>query len=405
VSELPVGPGPASPAEDARNAGLRYVSVSPLGKGIARKKSGKGFRYLDADGKTVRDQETLRRIRALAIPPAWTDVWICPSPLGHIQAVGRDARGRRQYRYHARWREVRDETKYGQLAAFGHALPAIRRRVRADLAKAGMPREKVIATIVELLDQTMMRVGNEEYARQNDSYGLTTLRSRHARFPAGVLELRFRGKSGKEHRVRVEDKRIARIVRTLQDLPGQELFQYPDEDGTLTSIDSTDVNAYLREIGGDDISAKVFRTWAGTVRALAALRAIVGAPAKEGEGEPTKAETARTLVEVVKGVAANLGNTPAVARKGYIHPGVLESFQRGALGETLAAIAARKRGGHTRGLDADERLTLAFLAEWQRRQKRASSVAAALERSLRRAARGEPRRRRAARLDAASSQR
>jgi DNA topoisomerase-1 len=378
----------ATPLHAARSAGLRYVSVSPLGKGITRKKSGKGFRYLDVEGGTVRGADELRRIRALAIPPAWTDVWISPSPLGHIQAIGRDARGRRQYRYHTKWREVRDETKYGQLLAFGRVLPAIRRRVRRDLAKAGMPREKVIATVVELLDRTMMRVGNEEYARQNDSYGLTTLRNRHAKVQGAALELRFRGKSGKEHRVRVEDRRLARVIRTLQDLPGQELFQYVGEDGSPQGIDSSDVNAYLREIGGEEISATVFRTWAGTVRALAALRAIVGAAAKdaaqeEPAGEPTKTATTRTLVDVVKGVASSLGNTPAVARKGYIHPGVLESFQRGTLGELLTAIAARPRR-RAASLDADEQLTLAFLAEWQRREKRKPTLAKTLERSVRR---------------------
>ena len=389
-----MGPN-AEPILAARNAGLRYVSVSPLGKGIARKKSGKGFRYLDPDGKTIRDREELQRIRTLAIPPAWTEVWICPSPQGHIQAIGRDARGRRQYRYHPKWREVRDETKYGQLLAFGRVLPAVRRRVHKDLAKPGMPREKVLATVVELLDRTMMRVGNEEYARDNDSYGLTTLRNRHAKVQGASLELRFRGKSGKEHRVRVEDRRLARLIRTLQDLPGQELFQYVGEDGTPSGIDSSDVNAYLREVGGEEISAKVFRTWAGTVRALAALRAIVSAAAKDDSADvPTKAETTRTLVDVVKGVAHSLGNTPAVARKGYIHPGVLETFQRGTLGELLQVIAARPRRRAAK-LDADELLTLAFLAEWQRRQKRTATLDKALQRSVRKIERPSARARRA----------
>ena len=379
-----------SPLHAARSAGLRYVSVSPLGKGITRKRSGKGFRYLDAEGRTIRDAEDLRRIRALAIPPAWTDVWICPSPQGHIQAIGRDARGRRQYRYHAKWREARDETKYGLLLGFGHVLPAIRRRVKRDLELPGMPREKVLATVVELLDRTMMRVGNEEYARHNDSYGLTTLRGRHAKVQGAALELKFRGKSGKEHRVRVEDRRLARVIRTLQDLPGQELFQYVDDHGDPAGIDSSDVNEYLREVGGDEISAKVFRTWAGTVRALAALRAIVAAAAKKSGddgAEPTKTAIARTLVDVVKGVATSLGNTPSVARKGYIHPGVLESFQRGTLGELLEAVASRPSERGAAGLDADERLTLAFLAEWRKRQKRAPSLAKTLERSVRKVGR------------------
>lgn len=332
----------------------------PLPAGIRRNVRGKGFRYVAPDGTVVRTPSEIARIRGLAIPPAWTDVWICSSPLGHIQAIGRDARGRRQYRYHARWREVRDETKYGQLPAFGAMLPAIRRRVQADLARPGMPREKVIALVVELLDRTMMRVGNEEYARANQSFGLTTLRNRHARFPAGALELRFRGKSGQEQRARVVDRRIARIVKACQDIPGQELFQFVDADGNPQSIDSADVNAYLREISGAEVTAKVFRTWAGTVQAIAALR---GLPPAESSEESATARK-KLLVEVVKGVAAKLGNTPAVCRRCYIHPLVLESFKDGTFHARLAGPRSRAAG-----LDADERITLSFLAG---KKKRAS---------------------------------
>ena len=364
VSET-TGPAPAPEAVDAaKSAGLRYVAMSPLPAGIRRLRRGKDFRYVAPDGTGVARAE-VKRIRALAIPPAWTDVWICPSPLGHIQAIGRDARGRRQYRYHARWREVRDETKFGQLQAFGAMLPAIRRRVRADMARRGVPREKVIAVVVELLDRTNMRVGNEEYARENQSFGLTTLRSRHARFPAGVLELRFRGKSGKEHHVRVVDRRIARIVKACQDLPGQELFQYVGAEGQPQNIDSADVNAYLREISGADVTAKMFRTWAGTVRALATLRAL---PPPD-PAEDTKAATKRTLVEMVKTVAGQLGNTPAVCRRCYIHPMVIESFENGTFYARLAALSAKR--SRTADLDADERITLAFLDRRKRSARRA----------------------------------
>ncbi len=345
----------------AKSAGLRYVNVAHLAPGIRRLRKGDGFRYLLPDGKPLRDAAELKRVRALAVPPAWTDVWICPSPLGHIQAMGRDARGRKQYRYHSRWREVRDETKYGQLAVFGQALPGIRKRVQKDLALPGLPREKVLATVVQLLELTMMRVGNEEYARNNQSFGLTTLRDRHVQFSGSSFQFQFRGKSGKHHSLKVVDRRLARIVKACQDIPGYELFQYLDDAGQPQSIDSADVNAYLRERAGAELTAKVFRTWAGTVRALSALRAL------GGDAEPTKA----ALIEVVKGVASHLGNTPAVCRKCYIHPGVMESFERGELHKVLARLAGRKQ--RATGLDADERLTLAFLVDWQRRQARARS--------------------------------
>jgi DNA topoisomerase-1 len=350
---------PAPPEEAARTAGLHYISTAPLPPGIRRVKSGKGFRYLAPDGTTIRSAEEIARIRAIVIPPAWADVWICTSPLGHIQAIGRDARGRKQYRYHERWRDVRDENKYGQLVAFATMLPSIRRRVRRDLARRGLPREKVIAVVVRLLERTMMRIGNEEYARANRSFGLTTLREHHVTIRGHALEFQFRGKSGKEHRLRVVDPRLSRIVKACQDLPGYEVFQYLDEEGKRQSVDSADVNAYLREITGADVSAKVFRTWAGTVRALAAMRAV--------KRDEKKAPSARQLVEVVKTVARQLGNTPAICRKCYIHPALIQSFQRGELHDRLAELA--EHPSVIRGLGADERLTLAFLSEAAERSR------------------------------------
>ena len=348
---------PAPPEEAARSAGLHYIATSPLPPGISRVKSGKGFRYVAPDGTTIHSREEIARIRAIVIPPAWTEVWICTSGLGHIQAIGRDARGRKQYRYHARWRDVRDENKYSQLVAFATMLPSIRRRVRRDLARRGLPREKVIATVVRLLERTMMRIGNEEYARANRSFGLTTLREHHVTIRGHALEFQFRGKSGKEHRLRVVDPRLSRIVKACQDLPGYEVFQYLDEEGKRQSVDSADVNQYLREISGADVSAKVFRTWAGTVRALAAMRAMK----RDETSAKKKTPSQRQLVEVVKTVARQLGNTPAICRKCYIHPALIQSFQRGEFHDRVAELA--EHPGTIRGLDADERLTLAFLSE------------------------------------------
>jgi DNA topoisomerase-1 len=273
--------------------------------GIKRVRRGAGFRYVMPEGAQVRDPADLARIRALAIPPAWTDVWISVTPRGHIQAIGRDARHRKQYRYHARWREVRDETKYGQLVEFGRALPAIRRRVQRDMARPGLPREKVLALVVSLLESTGIRIGNEEYARTNQSFGLTTLREKHVEVSGHTIRFKFRGKSGKQHDVSVTDRRVARMVKACQDIPGQELFQYLDEAGAPQSVESSDVNAYLREVSGEEFTAKLFRTWAGTVSALTALRSRE--PAESATGAK------RTLVEVVKEVAARLGNTPPCA--------------------------------------------------------------------------------------------
>jgi DNA topoisomerase-1 len=262
----------ADPVESARVAGLTYVTEGR--PGLARKRARKSFIYIDADGRRVRDPATLARIGALAIPPAWRDVWICASPHGHIQAVGRDARGRKQYRYHPRWREVRDETKYARMLSFAAALPAIRARVRADLARPGLPRAKVLATVVKLLETTLIRVGNAEYARANGSFGLTTLRARHVSVRGASMRFEFRGKGGKPHAVDVRDPRLARVVKRCQELPGQELFQYVDDDGRRQSIDSADVNRYLREAAGEEFTAKDFRTWSGTVLAALALDEI-----------------------------------------------------------------------------------------------------------------------------------
>src|SRR4051794_13823038 len=280
----------------ARAVGLRYVNDDE--PGITRRKSGKGFSYRAPDGATINDAETWRRIRALAVPPAWTDVWICANPRGHIQATGRDARGRKQYRYHALWSQSRDEAKYERTIAFARALPRLRRRVTRDLRRRGLPREKVIAAVVRLLETTLVRVGNEEYARDNRSYGLTTLRNRHANVRGEGLKFSFRGKSGVKHTVGVRDRRLARVVRQCQELPGQRLFEYIDDDGTIQPIDSDDVNAYLRDAMAGDFTAKDFRTWAGTVLAARALQEL----------EPTK----KGVTQAIERVAASLGNTPAV---------------------------------------------------------------------------------------------
>src|SRR3989440_9990350 len=258
------------PIESARAAGLRYVS--DLSSGIRRKRAGKGFAYSNGEGRDIRDSGTIRRIKGLAIPPAWTDVWICPDPRGHLQATGRDARRRKQYRYHSRWREVRDAVKYDRMLAFAAALPKIREQTDRDLERPGMPREKVLAAIVRLLEETRIRVGNEEYRRENGSFGLTTLRNRHADVIGSQVHFTFKGKSGKQHKLRLEDRQLARIIKRCQDIPGQELFQYIDEDGEPKALESDDVNAYLKEISGEDFTAKDFRTWAGTILAARFFR-------------------------------------------------------------------------------------------------------------------------------------
>jgi DNA topoisomerase I len=303
------------------NRGLRYVSDSI--PGIRRERAGRGFRYRGRSGRSVRDPQILGRIKALAIPPAWTAVWICPDARGHLQATGRDARGRKQFIYHSRWRDIRDETKYARLTEFAKALPLLRRQTRKDLQRSGMPREKVLATIVRLLELSLIRIGNVEYARHNDSFGLTTMRDRHVDVRGSALRFRFRGKSGKWHEVDVHDRRLAKIVKGCQDLPGQELFQFLDDDGQRRGVKSDDVNGYLREICGDDFTAKDFRTWAGTVLAATALCEL-------GPGE-TEAEAQRKVKLAVQAVAERLGNTAAICRKSYVHPRVFEAYLDGTL--------------------------------------------------------------------------
>jgi DNA topoisomerase I len=309
----------ADSLEAAEEAGLRYVSDEQ--PGFSRQRKGEEFEYFDTKGKPIRDEQRLLRIKRLAVPPAWSDVWICPSPNGHIQATGRDARRRKQYRYHERWRDIRDENKYDRLINFGKALPKIHRRVQKDLALSGLPREKVLATIVQLLERSFIRVGNEEYARENKSFGLTTMQDRHVDVKGSKLRFRFRGKSGRLHEVDVTDRRIARIVSRLQELPGQTLFQYLDDEGNVRDITSQDVNEYLREITGEDFTAKDFRTWAGTVLAAIALSAA-------GEFE-TKKQAKANIKHAISAVAEVLGNTLAVCRQCYIHPIVLETYLKG----------------------------------------------------------------------------
>lgn len=305
----------------ARSAGLRYtVDDSP---GISRRAVKDGFLYYAPHGEQIHDMDVLERIRQLALPPAWHNVWICPQANGHLQATGRDARGRKQYRYHADWRKARDETKFARMAIFGRQLGKIRARVDADLAKTGMPREKVLALVVRLLETTLIRVGNEEYAKQNNSFGLTTMRNRHVHLSGSSVVFEFRGKSGKWHSIRIEDRRLARIVRNCLEIPGQELFQYVDAAGRRQSIDSSDVNGYLHEISGHDFTAKDFRTWGGTVRALMVFTAMASCD------PPMHAKQHVNMA--INCVARQLGNTPAVCRKYYIHPAIIEAFENGEL--------------------------------------------------------------------------
>ena len=330
------------PVESAKDAGLRYVTDGSAG--ISRRRSGRGFVYLNPSARRVTDATKLAWIRGLAIPPAWTDVWICTSRQGHLQATGRDARGRKQYRYHPDWRGERDDAKYERMIAFGTALPKIRRRVARDLRRPGLPRERVLAAVVWLLEKTGARVGNEEYARDNRSFGLTTLRGRHARIGSKRIRFRFRGKGGKAAEVEISDERLARIVRRCQDLPGQELFAYVDEIGEVRSIGSADVNDYLREISGRDFTAKDFRTWAGTVLAAHAL-------ATEGQGA-TPAAAKHAVVRAIEQVSEWLGNTPAVSRKAYVHPSVIEAYLDGEVvgeGPKEAAVLALLRRRAKRG--------------------------------------------------------
>ena len=315
-----LAPAPADPREAAESAGLVYVSDED--RGIRRERKGDGFAYFKANGDPVSDEATLERIRKLAIPPAYEDVWICPKANGHLQATGRDARGRKQYRYHPQFREVRESTKYEHMMEFARALPAIRANLAEHMALRGLPREKVLATVVHLLETTLIRVGNDDYARENKSYGLTTLRNPHVKVDGSELRFQFKGKSGKTWRLQLKDRRIAKIVRACQELPGQRLFQYLDE-GELREVTSADVNAYLKEITGADITAKDFRTWAGTVMAALALR--------EFEAFDTKATQKKNLRDAIERVSSRLGNTPTICRKCYIHPEVLNAYTEGNL--------------------------------------------------------------------------
>lgn len=340
------------PLESAKAADLRYVDDS--GAGLQRVPRGKGFGYRRADGSAVRDEATLRRIASLAIPPAWRNVWICPSANGHLQATGRDARGRKQYRYHPRFREIRDATKYERMLAFAKTLPQIRAQIDDDLGRPGLAREKVIATVARLLESTLIRIGNEEYARDNDSFGLTTLRTRHVDVTGSSIRFHFRGKSGVRHSVEVRDRRVARIVARCTDLPGQILFQYLDDDGQSCSVESSDVNAYLRAITGADFTAKDFRTWAGTVLAASALHL---AAADEDEAISNSARK-RNVVSAIRDVARRLGNTVAVCRKCYVHPEVVGAYLDGDL---AAGLSRAREPTSVAALSADEVAVLALL--------------------------------------------
>ncbi len=317
----PFTPTAADPREAAESAGLVYVSDEE--RGIRRERKGEGFAYYKTNGERLTDEATLERIRKLAIPPAYVDVWICPKANGHLQATGRDARGRKQYRYHPQFRELRESTKYEHMMEFARALPAIRAKLAAHMALRGLPREKVLATVVHLLETTLIRIGNDDYARENKSYGLTTLRNPHVKVEGAQLRFQFQGKSGKTWRLQVKDRRIAKIVRACQELPGQRLFQYKDEDGEIREVSSADVNAYLKEITGTDITAKDFRTWAGTVLAALALQ--------EFEAFDSQAAQKKNLKAAIERVASRLGNTPTICRKCYIHPEVLNAYTEGQL--------------------------------------------------------------------------
>jgi DNA topoisomerase I len=351
---------PDAPHVSAKAAGLRYVSDHA--SGIVRKRAGKGFQYRGKDGKPIRDPKVLARIRALAIPPAWQDVWICPDPNGHLQATGRDAKGRKQHRYHPGWRDIRDATKYEHVTAFARALPRIRRKVKRHLSTPGFGREKVLATVIRLLETTLIRVGNEEYARQNQSFGLTTMRDRHVTVTGSTITFQFKGKGGVHHVVDVSDPRLANIIKHSQDLPGYELFQYLDENGHRQSVESADVNAYLREITGQDFTAKDFRTWAGTVLAARALQAC--------QTFDSQAQGKRNIVQAIESVARKLGNTKAVCRKCYVHPHILHAYMEGTLIQTLRKQVNRELLRSLRDLSPEEAAVLALLRQQMKPRKK-----------------------------------
>ena len=341
------------PRVSAKAAGLRYVHDSM--PGIGRKRSGKGFHYTGPDGQPICDAAELERIKHIGIPPAWTDVWICPNPRGHIQATGRDARGRKQYRYHVRWAEARDEVKYERMVAFGEALPTIRERVARDLAQPGLPREKALATVVALLDDTLARIGNEEYARENESFGLTTLRQDHVDVEGARVAFEFRGKSGKEHHIEVRNRKLASIVRRYLDLPGYDLFQYFDTEGQRHTIQSDDVNAYLRDITGQEFTAKDFRTWGGTTLALRHLREL--------GGFESQTQASHNVQQAITAAARRLGNTPAICRKSYVNPRIIEAYLEGALLSAIAQLATQPPPPSLDKLRTEEIETLLFLKD------------------------------------------
>lgn len=338
-------PYPDEHVESARAAGLRYVTDAT--PGIQRRRAGRGFAYVGVDGQVIRDTAELDRIRKLVIPPGWTDVWVCPIPTGHLQVTARDGRGRKQYRYHPRYRETRDETKFGRMIDFSEILPLIRERVERDVSSPELTREKVLATVVWLLERTLIRVGSDEYARANGSFGLTTMRRRHVAVSGAKLRFEFRGKSGIEHSVAITDRRIARIVQRCQELPGQELFQYLDDDGRRQSIDADDINEYLRQITGRQVTAKDFRTWAGTMLAAAALRQI-------GLAQTEKAAKAN-IVRAIDEVAKRLGNTRSVCRKYYVHPALIDAYLSGfVLPPSPGPDRDRRAEGRPAALRGDE---------------------------------------------------
>lgn len=342
-----------SPVESAKAAGLRYVSDAKAG--ICRKRVGKHFSYIGLDGRPIHDQKVLQRIRSLAIPPAWTQVWICPDPRGHLQATGYDAKGRKQYRYHPEWRKIRDETKYDRMLAFGHALPQIRERVAHDMALPGLPREKVLATLVRLLDETSIRIGNEEYMRDNESFGLTTMRENHVDVEGSTIHFQFRGKGGKEFRLDIKDRRLARIVKKCQDLPGQELFHYLDDQKNAHVVSSEDVNEYLKQITEQDFTAKDFRTWAGTTIAACALLDCGGCE--------TKTEAKKNVAQAIESAAHHLGNTPAICRKSYVHPEIIDAYLDGSLHHAQVQQSEKLHSQSSHELRPEELSVLAFLEQ------------------------------------------
>ena len=352
--------------ESAEAAGLRYVTDAA--PGIRRQRRGRGFTYIAADGSVIRDKVELERIRKLVIPPRWTNVWICPNPSGHLQVTARDARGRKQYRYHPRYRAVRDETKFGRMIAFSEILPLIRERVERDVTLPELSRDKVLATVVWLLERTLIRVGNDEYARDNGSFGLTTLRRKHVTVSGAKLRFEFRGKSGVPHSVAVTDRRIAHIVQRCQELPGQELFQYLDDDGRRQSVDAGDINEYLRRITGRQVTAKDFRTWAGTTLAAAALRELGGFTSEK--------QAKAKIVAAIDQISQRLGNTRAVCRKYYVHPVILEAYMEGI---TIPPTPSDVRPLRTSGSPAALRRDEVAVVELLRKRGRAEPLKAAID--------------------------